>query len=498
MAWRNFPYFVIGLIGSVLIVLAHREYGGIKEAPGGTIGRSILLMIWVTGDYAASILTPLNLNPLYIYPTDTLNFANPQVWAGLFVLAWLAIVGILQPFGKPLSLFTVLWVGAMMLPVSNIIPIAIQRADRYMYYPSILLFALVGIALVKLWDWSHQHVQWRTVMLLNGAFMLALLLFLTYEQNKIWYNEDTLWADNLRDYPNSETGLLNRGVHFLRVGDDETATTLFTRLVELYPNHYKGNRFLGIIAFRQQRYSDAAYYLRRTLQVSPNDDTRDELGLSLIELGLFAHNGGDYQQAQTLYLEAQQYVPNEPILYNNLGFNYYRLGDLQNALTNYEQAVTLKPDYLRAWSNMGVTARQLGDNALAIQAFETALNLGADFGADSNINYCVALAESNAAPESALPYCQAGIIDDPNNAFYLALNAHALLIYGQAEAALTSAQAAVQLNPNLSLGYRCLGDAHALLGQPEAAIAAYQQALALDADNRRAAEGLARLTNPTP
>jgi tetratricopeptide (TPR) repeat protein len=321
---------------------------------------------------------------------------------------------------------------------------------------------------------------------------------LTIERTDIWRNEDVLWEDHLKDYPSSETGLLNRGVHFFNQGPEEfpQAAVLFTELLASYPYHFKGNRFMGIIRETEGDWEAASQYYATALAIQPNNpEIQRRVGVSLLQQGLIAFDDENYTLALERYGQALQFIPNEPRLYNNIGYTYYTLGQLAQASTAYEQALSLDPNYGRAWVNLGDTRIQLEDFTGSYAAYNTALSLNHPLSNEALSNRCLAGAETGQAIEEVLPSCQQALQNDPDNAFFWGRTAHVFLLYGDAQRALEASQMAIERNPNLALAYRTLGDAQAALGNPSAAIEAYTRSLSLDPSNRAAQSGLAALTN---
>jgi tetratricopeptide (TPR) repeat protein len=494
---RSLPYWAIGITGAILIYWAHDEYGGIKSPPGSTPLQSFGIMSWVFWDYAESLLYPLHLNNMYVYMRADIVVSNPQIWLGIFLLTGMTVYGFLDPLRRPSGLFSMVWVGVMMLPVSNIVPIAIQRADRYMYFPSIVVFMLFGLLLAWVWDRFRQvEVNYVLVGIASAAVVACTVL--TIERTDIWRNEDVLWEDHLKDYPRSETGLLNRGVHFFNQGPEgfPQAAVLFTELVENYPFHFKGNRFMGIIRETDEDWEAASRYYATALAVQPNNpEIQRRLGVALLQLGLAAFDAENYPQALELYGQAARFIPNEPRLYNNIGFTYYSLRQLPEAIAAYQQAISLDSAYGRAWVNLGDALIETENFPDSYTAYNAAINVNHPLSNNALSNRCLAGAEIGAAAAEVLPSCEQALQNDPDNAFFWGRTAHVFLLYGDAARALEASQAAIERNPNLALAYRTLGDAQAALGNPSAAIEAYNRSLSLDPNNQAAQNGLAVLTN---
>ncbi|MFZ4814357.1 MAG: tetratricopeptide repeat protein [Phototrophicaceae bacterium] len=377
-ALRVAPYAPIVIIAAWVQIVAHRAVDGIKPAFGQNVLDRIRLFLVVAWEYLVSLVAPFDLNNMYIYSVADIR----SNWFGLllgaaFILSLLA----LALFGQRLGRMVSAWIVVFMLPVSNIISIAIQRADRYMYFVTPVVFLLVGVAVIWLW---YRMTDWRQQIVLAGLVGGIILapMALTVPRIEVWDNEGALWRDHRETYPTSNTGLLNEGVYYFAVGDYRQAEFILTRLVNLHPTTWKGYRLLGRIAHSEERWNDAVRNFQLSWDYATQQGALDEIGIeavfgeSLFNAGLARHNLGDYDGANALYQRASQYMPNNPALYNNIGFNFFTAGAPTPAIEAYQAALKLNADYLLAYRNLLTAANSLGNTELATFATENIVRLG--------------------------------------------------------------------------------------------------------------------------
>lgn len=457
---RNAVPLAIGAASAALILFAHDEGGGIKEHRGGSIFVTAQIMLMVYWDYLVALVNPSNLNNFYLYPLELLEQQPLRVLLGgllLLTMLGIAVASLLRWWRTreaPLAMFAIAWIVLFMLPVSNIVPIAIERTDRYMYFPTVVIFAGIGLLFVRLWAFGARDERMRYV--LSGALVALIfpLLFLTAGRIPVWTSSETLWRDHLTDYPLSNTGWLNLGVYYFNEQEFDRATPVFQRLLEINPTHFKGNRFMGSIAFNEGRLDEAVQYYQTAIRSDASD----------------------------------------PLTYAYLGRTYSRANQPAEAVTAYRAMVERDPDGDMAWTyaDFGNVALRIEDHNLAVQVLEAALRRDAN-NAQAASDLCAALSELGQLQE-AVTYCQRAVDIAPQNGFYLGRLAHVMLLADQYEEALPVSLRAVEVSPNSTLAYRVLGDALAGVGDTEQAVRAYQQAVELDANNRRAIEGLNQLT----
>lgn len=491
---RNLPYAIIGVLGAVSIITSHQALNGIKAPWGGNFAEDIALQLRVTADYVGSLLLPFNLNNMYIYtPPDVLG-SVVILFLGFLFLVGMVVFAIWQPLGKPFCAFAVAWVVVTILPTSNIIPIAIQRADRYLYYPSILIFMLIAMAWMMLWERFQAPAQ-RYLMIAVGTGYVAVLCVLTFGRVGVWQSTETLWSDHLQDYPNSETGLLNLSVGYYFDNQLQDAVVTLQRLVQINPDHYKGNRLLGLSYLRANQYPSAIITLEKAMSLGgTNADFRDQLGIAYFQEGLRQFELGELANTLALYSRALNFVSPQllPVVMNNIGYTLQRAGRMTEAIEALDAAIQLQPDYALAYVNRGEAYLFQEDYTQARDNYQQAIDLGAQLDAKASSSMCLAKGELQDDVNQTLTYCQTSLQLDPNNAVFLGRTAHVLLLYNQNDAAFDAAQRSLQQQPT-SLGYRTLADVLVRRGDTAGAIEAYRQALTLDAANKKALAGLSAL-----
>jgi protein O-mannosyl-transferase len=497
---RGVPYLVIGAIGAVLAFYAQNQAGGTPGMYGDGIADHVQIALRVIWDYATSLVLPINLNHLYLYSAGG-NALGAVL--GLVVIVLTIVFAVVQPLGRPQSLFAVLWFWVLMLPTANIVPLNLTyRADRYLYFPSVLFFAMIGALVIKLWYLNRQQELRYVLTGIVGA-LVAGCLFLTVGRVNAWENSGELWSAHLEQEPESENGLLNLGLYQIREEEYADAQDTLTKLIEVDPTVPDSYYALGNLAVTAGQYENALQYYQAFIQLiqpaQPNNTVIVGIGEAFLQLGVQAFDRQEYAAALDNYLRAQEFIPNDPRLHNNIGYTLQQTGNFQEAVLAYNQALELNPNYGRAWANLGDTATALENFPLASSAYARALELNVMMDALSFSNYCIALAEQRIEPEIALQACQQSVQLAPDTPIFLARTGHMLVMFEQPNEAIVVAQQALALDPNMTLAYRVLGDAYLKLGDAAQAEAAYRTALELDPNNLKAQAGLATVTGqPLP
>ncbi|MCX8072097.1 MAG: hypothetical protein N3C12_06575 [Candidatus Binatia bacterium] len=168
--WRSkWGYFV--LAAATALLSAYAKMGVVVQAPHGeSVWVSALVVGQVWWEYLVALFAPAGLAPAYYYQRSQIGSPlNYVSLLGLLVLA-LSVWRMRQRMRR--TAFTLAWIGLCLLPVSNIVPIAVLRADRYLYLPMIAFSLWVGALLAcarlreggKRWALGTALALWCTAL----------------------------------------------------------------------------------------------------------------------------------------------------------------------------------------------------------------------------------------------------------------------------------------------------------------------------------------------
>ncbi|HEX4825661.1 MAG TPA: tetratricopeptide repeat protein [Candidatus Polarisedimenticolaceae bacterium] len=179
---------------------------------------------------AALVLTPLRLAPDYGF-ADTVasrSLLSPGPLAGLAVLAALTagIVWAWRPAPRVAFLF-----GASAIAyaiVSNVlVVIGTILGDRLLYFPSVFLCLLFGIAVARISGWA----SWTLAAIVLAALTVRAAIYLPK-----WRDDTTLFAYAARVAPDSVRSVGSWGALLAESGKLEEARPLLDRAVALAPD----------------------------------------------------------------------------------------------------------------------------------------------------------------------------------------------------------------------------------------------------------------------
>jgi tetratricopeptide (TPR) repeat protein len=199
-----------------------------------------------------------------------------------------------------------------------------------------------------------------------------------------------------------------------------------------------------------------------------------------IDLGVQHHKAGRLPQAESIYQQILQAVPNQPAALHLLGVIAHQVGENDTAVDLITKALAVKPDYAEAHCNLGATLQELGKLDEAVASYHKALAVKPDY-AKAHCNLGNALKDLGKLDEAVASYRKALAIK-PDYAKAHNNLGNALQEFGKLEEAVASYHKALGLKPDSPEMHNNLGNALQSLGKLDEAVASYHKALPIKPD----------------
>ena len=318
LAARHLPYW----IPAILLALYFIFFTSAMRHAALT-GENFLALPKVLWNYYCLMILPLGL--MHRYPDPFfMGFTEPAFLAGLIVTAGLIIFLWRRGRDYPLITFGILWFYLCWLPQSNIVPIAIRVADRYIFLSLLGACLVAAIALTGLLLRCRNRIS--SVSLITGIIILCGILgVLSANRCLVWRNGETLWLDAVTKIPHNSYYTKGLANVYLESGDLDKAYDTFTRAAELSPNDSRIWTNMGYIRKNQGRFNEALDLYRRSVAVdSLNFNAHNSMG------NIFNQSGND-SLAIVYYLKALEISPQSYVARSNLASVYRRIGRKKQA-----------------------------------------------------------------------------------------------------------------------------------------------------------------------
>jgi protein O-mannosyl-transferase len=365
----------------------------------------VALLYFKTFFWPAGLSADYDLNPF----TTT---GEPRFWAGfVFIVLFIAIAIAAGAFEKTRLIgFGLLWFLITLLPTS-LFPLAEVMNDHRTFLPYIgLVIAIAGAAALLIARLDRQRSWMKIAAICAVVMFLCANGYTTFQRNRVWKTEETLWHDVVIKSPGNGRGLMNYGNTLMAKGDFAGALDYFHRAELLTPHYSVLLINLAIAedatkqsALAEQHFKEAlrlapsspdsyTYYARYLLSHSRADDARTFLqsALELSPIDVMARD----LLAQTDGQPTNQAAPQTPEYYLDLSLRFYGEARYAESIVASRRALDLRPGYAEAWNNICAANNKLGRYDEAAAACEQALRYKPDFElARNNLQYAHQMAK---------------------------------------------------------------------------------------------------------
>jgi len=235
---------------------------------------------------------------------------------------------------RPYALF-LFWFVAALLPNANLVPIVIERADRYYYLSSIGFSALAGYAAARLHAISAGKRNKVTGLVLAATLLLGLI---AWRQTACWSNGVTAWKKVSALYPGMTLGRVGLGHSYLMAGDYDNALRTYKPLLEqARPNT---EAILGAVSvlLRKDDHRKAIDLLKLGRALNPkNRDFLAQLARMYVE-------DRDTVEAEKVIGAWLEYYPESPVAQGMLAQLRLVQGRSREAIEYFQRAIEREPE----------------------------------------------------------------------------------------------------------------------------------------------------------
>lgn len=227
------------------------------------------------------------------------------------------------------------------------------RLDRALIALALTLGAVVGAPAVHaqtIWDDSAFALYQKGVEALN---------------KKDFETADRLAGEAIEQYPSHVLAYYLRGQSAIAQSKWDAAAAALTKVTELYPKSFAGQRDLGLVYQQMDKIDDASRAFKAALALRPDqDDVAIRLAFMLVK-------ADQDDRAEPVLQGLADKDSKVPEVWIALGRIAYERGEYPTTEKNFMRALALRDDG-RTWFNLGVIRFKQNNTKGAVEAFERA------------------------------------------------------------------------------------------------------------------------------
>ncbi len=359
---RNFrDYRVILLIaafiGIIIIIPLKSSFNIFKPLPpmlghpySITSLNYFLTQFSVIVKYIQLFFLPVNQILDYDFPVST-SFFEMRTLLSFLVLVFLIVLAVFSFKRYRIISFGIFWFFLTLSIESSIIPIADIIFEHRTYLPSFGFFLILTSGLyLLLWN-RYKYIAITIFIIIIGSNS-----WFTYERNKVWKDDLTLWNDNVAKTPDSPRALLTRGFVYGNLSQYDMAIADFSKVLAIDPESEEAYYDRGIAYSKIGQVDKSIADYSRLIEIDPKyAKAYSNRGVDYFKLGQWDKAIADYTMAITV-------DPNYTDAYYNRGLAYGNLGKWENAIADYSRVLEIDPNNTMAYSNRQDAYEKLGSN----------------------------------------------------------------------------------------------------------------------------------------
>ena len=363
-AWKRYSYmFSIASLYVIVLMIIGFLGKSLRSSPRGLVDQ-FMTQVKALVFYLKLTFFPVGLNidhQFFLGKSDQSAF-----WLSLlFIFTVTAIIFIANRFRNKALLFFPSWAMVSLLPVT-IIPLNILVNERRIYMATAALCASLGIVAFS--------SRYREKLLILGSVCVLIFAGHTFQRNKIWLDEFSLWSDSIDKSPQGVRSYLYLGNAFkdlylsAQPGKIEKINS-WDDAIKNYQLAIEKSGGEGPLALRALNNLGAIHYVNGNI-VEAERAYKWVVKLDpyyvdgLINLGTIFHHKGRVSKDEEgktdnirtsidYYQKALGAFPNNSVALENIALAFTDIGRFQEAKMSYDRALFLRPNDPKLFFNFG-------------------------------------------------------------------------------------------------------------------------------------------------
>ncbi|MFK7906568.1 MAG: tetratricopeptide repeat protein [Chitinophagales bacterium] len=347
--WRlmveKIPFFFISLVFGLIGISFLKTAGAFNVTSNIQWYERPLMGAYALGTYLYKALIPYPLSAYYPYPQKVGDWF-PMIYYIVPVLV--TIFGLLAVFTYKRTRIVVFGVGFFFFNIVFLLQVVEAGAgfisDRFSYIAYLGLFFIIAQGFNYL---LYKKPQWKSAAMVLMVIYLTCLGVTSFNRNKVWKNDGTLWADALQTYPNISFAYTSLAQYYTENQQYEKAINSYEGYITIRPYNKKGFYERGRVYLYLKEYEKAIRDFNDVLKISQKD-TKALKNKGIAQVGL-----KQYEGAIKTYNRLLKYKNKSADAYLQRAMAHEKLQNFDAAIADYSKAIELEPEDVNSLLNRG-------------------------------------------------------------------------------------------------------------------------------------------------
>lgn len=372
-----FFILIISIVTPLLFIFNLNIFNNTQPQQGHNYSLSpysyLLTQFRVIITYIRLFLFPFNQCLDYDYPISS-SFFDLKTFFSFFFLFILFIFSLFIYKKNNIIAFGIWWFYITLSVESSFIPIPNVIFEHRCYLPAFGFF----ISIISATFYFFPKKYYFFIYSLLIALIISLS-FLTFNRNKVWKDDLTLWSDCVQKYPSKVRALDNLGYAYFNRAYYNNALFYFDKAIKLNPLYEFPWNNKGNALFFLKNYKDAVKCFSKAITLKP-DNPNFYINRANAFFAL-----SEYYSAIFDYSFAISLSPLNTIAWNNRAYTKNFINDYYGALFDSNKAIQLDFSFFEAYNTRGFTYYNIKLYNLALADFNKSIFLNSN-NPDSYLN----------------------------------------------------------------------------------------------------------------
>ncbi|HWB18820.1 MAG TPA: tetratricopeptide repeat protein, partial [Phycisphaerales bacterium] len=365
---------VMSVVVSIITLAAQRAEHTVTSLQVISLARRIGNTLVAYATYLGQFLWPINLSPMYSYPS-VWPAARIGLSAGVLLAA--TLLALWQWRKRPFILVGWLWFLGTLIPVIGLVQVGGQsHADRYTYLPNIGLCIILAGACA---EFARRSKTARNAVAAFAILLTLILAPLALAQIRWWDSSRTLFSHAINVSADNYVAENILSYVLVKEGDLAAARDHAQTSFNINPSYALLADFYGDGLIKNSRWSEAAEHFeelfKRQASMENSSISRQVLAKLHNNYGTALMNLARFEQATDQFRLCLQLDPSFSRAKSNLGAALAQSGHPDQALGMLEDAARENPESAEAQTNLGHVLSALGRKPEALVHYYHALEI---------------------------------------------------------------------------------------------------------------------------
>lgn len=324
----------------------------------------IQLVPAMLSEHLKLLILPINLS--VEHPLDKLIWFE-QPWE---IISYIITIGILVTYFILIKInrvmsFVFTWLLVGLLPLLNIIPVAVPILEHRLYAASAGFAFLIPYTL-------HILSKEKYEKYFNAFLILIVILYAigTFTRLPVWKNSESLWLDAIKKAPTAHRSYYNLAGYYYDRQEYNKSIPLLEKYLELKPGDFIGYSKLRQTYFMIGNYEKTVEICRRMIDLDPKSQNRH------YDLGIFFEKINMIDSAINFYRDVLSHNPGFYKILDHLGTLFLKKDLPDSAEKYFNSAIEINHEYTPSYFNLGTLYYRQGRDSMALSIIRAGMVYG--------------------------------------------------------------------------------------------------------------------------